>query len=132
MADGRVEFCVFERADSGHWQGIAGGGEGDESSLEAARREAGEEAGVPDGAVFCSLTSQGSIPRSCFGEQAHWDPKLEFLPEYAFGVDCTGFTLRLSSEHADYRWGTYQETSARLHWESNRVALVELFSLLSK
>ncbi len=39
-------YCVFHRADFDQWQFIAGGGEDDETPLEAAKREALEEGGV--------------------------------------------------------------------------------------
>lgn len=35
-ASGRLEFAIFRRADSGYWQGIAGGGEEGETPLETA------------------------------------------------------------------------------------------------
>ena len=44
-ADG-PEYLVLKRADLSVWQGVAGGGEGDESPREAAIRETMEEVGV--------------------------------------------------------------------------------------
>ena len=38
--------CVFHRADHDQWQFIAGGGEDNETPLEAAKRETFEEGGV--------------------------------------------------------------------------------------
>ncbi len=40
------EFAVFSRSDYACWQGIAGGGEEGETPMEAAQREAREEAGI--------------------------------------------------------------------------------------
>ena len=48
------EYAVFKRADEGFWQGISGGGEDGESPLEAARREAFEEAGSHQTWTFSS------------------------------------------------------------------------------
>lgn len=39
------EYLVLKRADLSVWQGVAGGGEGDESPREAAIRETMEEVG---------------------------------------------------------------------------------------
>jgi ADP-ribose pyrophosphatase YjhB (NUDIX family) len=39
-----VLYAVFKRTDGGCWQGIAGGGEKGETPLQAAQREALEEA----------------------------------------------------------------------------------------
>jgi dihydroneopterin triphosphate diphosphatase len=36
---GGIQYAIFSRADYPCWQGISGGGEGDESPLEAAKRE---------------------------------------------------------------------------------------------
>src|SRR5882672_8901989 len=49
---GRLEYAIFRRADIDAWQGIAGGGEDDETLIEAAIREAREEAGIKAGAVL--------------------------------------------------------------------------------
>ena len=38
-----LEYALLKRSDAGYWQGIAGGGEDNETLLEAARREAYEE-----------------------------------------------------------------------------------------
>ncbi|MEA4882954.1 MAG: NUDIX domain-containing protein [Clostridia bacterium] len=45
---GEILYCVFRRqmSDGGYWQAIAGGGEGSETPLEAARREAFEDAQI--------------------------------------------------------------------------------------
>ena len=40
-----LEYAVFRRADLGFWQAISGGGEGAETPLEAAKREALEDVG---------------------------------------------------------------------------------------
>lgn len=51
-----------ETASRGYWQGIAGGGEGDESPLCAARREAMEEAGIGTQSTFVRLEAQCMLP----------------------------------------------------------------------
>jgi dATP pyrophosphohydrolase len=42
--DRTIEVAVFQRANGGYWQGIAGGGDEGETPERAARREASEEA----------------------------------------------------------------------------------------
>jgi dATP pyrophosphohydrolase len=54
-ADGSLMYALFRRADASYWQGVAGGGEEGESPLEAARREAAEEAGIPGSSDFVAL-----------------------------------------------------------------------------
>ena len=46
IINGAPLYCVFHRADFDQWQFIAGGGEDDESPVQAARREISEEGGV--------------------------------------------------------------------------------------
>ena len=46
IVNGSPLYCVFHRADFDQWQFIAGGGEDDESPVQAAKREISEEGGV--------------------------------------------------------------------------------------
>jgi dATP pyrophosphohydrolase len=123
-----LEYAIFRRRDAGYWQGIAGGGEGDESPLEAARRESEEEAGIPRDSVFRRLDTVGSAPVTCIDpvQRADWPPGLEAIPIHAFGVDATGIGIRLSDEHTEYAWCSADVAHARLRWETDRAALREL------
>ncbi len=51
----QFEYAVFSRADYPCWQFIAGGAEDQESPLEAASREAFEEAGIESGCTYIAL-----------------------------------------------------------------------------
>ena len=48
----RIQYAAFLRADASVWQFIAGGGSRGESRLQAAQREAEEEAGIPQSAEY--------------------------------------------------------------------------------
>ena len=48
----QFEYALLRRSDQGLWQGIAGGGEGEEKPLEAAKRETYEESGIPPTSEF--------------------------------------------------------------------------------
>ena len=63
---GHYEFAIFLRSDLHFWQGIAGGGEDDESPLAAAKREAREEAGIPETAAYHTLSTIAFIPKDAF------------------------------------------------------------------
>ncbi len=121
-----LEFAVLRRGDNSCWQGIAGGGEDDETPLEAAKREAFEEAGIAGGCEFTPLQASCTVPVTFFQDRETWDPSLYVIPEHSFGVDCTGQTLTLSNEHDAVEWLPYAEASARLTYDSNRTALWEL------
>lgn len=124
------EFGVLSRADDTCWQGIAGGGEGRETPLEAARREALEEAGIPAEARFIELQAMCSVPVYLFRDGAAWGDTLYVIPEYSFGVDCTGRHISLSREHTELRWLPFDEARGLLTYDSNRTALWELHQKL--
>ena len=124
--DGDYEFAVFRRADDAVWQAIAGGGEGAETALEAARREAWEEGGVPRSARYLPLDTRASVAVTCFSDSYLWGDNLYVIPEYTFGVNLSGHDLVLSSEHTEVRWVPFRAAVELLRYDSNRVALWEL------
>ena len=126
------EFAALKRSDRGDWQGIAGGGKDDESLLEGAKREAEEEANIPRHRPFYRLQTMASIPVYHFAARKHWPEDLYVIPEYSFAVDCTGQEMKLSKEHVEVKWGSYEEINRCLTWDSNKTALWELNERLGK
>lgn len=124
--DRRVEFAVFRRSDDSVWQWIAGGGEDQELPLDAAKREALEEAGIPPASAFMPLDATASIPACLFADDGLWAADVYVIPEYSFGVDVTGQELVFAEEHVDMRWLSYGDARALLRYDSNRTALWEL------
>ncbi|MFQ6975829.1 MAG: hypothetical protein ACLRSD_01465 [Oscillibacter sp.] len=61
----------------------------------------------------------------------HWDSSTYVIPEYTFGFECQD-DVRLSPEHTDCVWLTYDEANQKLKWDSNRTALYELNCRLKK
>jgi dATP pyrophosphohydrolase len=125
-----LEFGVLSRADDSCWQGIAGGAEDRETPLEAAKREAREEAGIPAEALFIELQAMCSIPVYLFRDGAAWGDSLYVIPEYSFGVDCTGRQISLAHEHSELQWLPFDKAGERLTYDSNRTALWELHQKL--
>ena len=119
------EYALFRRSDAGYWQGIAGGGEDEESSLEAAHREAFEEAGIPLCAPLFRLQTIAYVPAVSFRDHKLWRSDLFVIPEYYFAVE-TAVPIRISPEHSEMMWFRYEECQERLHWDSNKTALWEL------
>lgn len=123
----KVLYAVFKRKAStgGFWQGIAGGGEKKESPLQAARREALEEAGIPPNSEYIKLDSFAMIPvvDVCGFE---WGNNTLVIPEYCFGVKVENVQLQLSVEHEKYKWVSYNTAKKMLRWDSNKIALWEL------
>lgn len=127
---GGALYCVLRRTDEGWWQWISGGGEGDETPVEAALRETAEETGI-SGQLF-ALSSQARVPVAAFAARALWPPDLYVIPEYHFAAEAPSLTVTLSREHSEMRWAGYEEAHHLLRWQSNRVALWELSERLQK
>ena len=126
VADSEFEYALLQRSDAGYWQAIAGGGEEDETPLEAARRESLEEAGIPQDCTYLQLDTVASTPVTEFSDSYLWGDDTYVIPEHCFGVLVEGAEIVLSPEHTEYRWLKYQEARRLLKWDSNRVALWEL------
>ncbi|WP_105616063.1 NUDIX hydrolase [Vallitalea okinawensis] len=126
--NGIPQYCIFERSDANYWQFIAGGGEDEERSLDAAKREGFEEAKIDKKLFYYQLTSTFSVPAECISKihRVYWSADTFVLPEYCFAVDIADQPIELSEEHLEYRWVTYGKAKEMLHWESNKVALFEL------
>jgi dATP pyrophosphohydrolase len=86
-ADGQLRYLLFKRSDLDVWQWIAGGGENQETPEETARREALEEAGIPEDTHLIRLDSMASIPAIHFADHHLWETDLYVIPEYSFGIE---------------------------------------------
>jgi len=131
IVNGFPKYCVFHRADHDQWQFIAGGGEDNETPLEAARRETFEEGGVQSD-KWVELKSLSYLPVTIISEKRrqHWTKDTYVIPEYTFGFECQR-DIQLSHEHTEFVWLTYEEANQKLKWDSNRTALYELNCRLS-
>lgn len=109
-------------------QFISGGGEDEDiSTIEAAKREAFEEAGISKMCNFFKLDTCCSIPSDCFKTaETIWGKECFVIPEYTFAVRVTSTFLKLSHEHTEYNWLTYADAQAVLQYDSNKTVLWEL------
>ena len=126
---GEFQYALFQRTNEGFWQFIAGGGEDDETPLQAARRETWEEARIPTGCQFLPLQTMCMVPVTSFSMDWPLLPSGEeryVIPEYAFGVDAAGCEIAISNEHRTWDWLSYVDALAILRFDSNRTALWEL------
>lgn len=123
-------FCILRRADSSYWQFIAGGGENGETPIEAAKRETFEEIGVEPKNIQ-QLTCIAYVPAEVIAKnkRQHWDKNTFVIPEYSFAFECD-LEPTLSNEHTEYKWLTYDEARKLLKWDSNKVAMYEIKTLL--
>lgn len=116
-------FGVFLRADEKVWQFISGGGEDAELPAETAVRECKEELNLDMEFTMFKLDSLAHIPGIYFGFNQPY-----VIPEYCYATDLTEcqHDIRLSSEHAEFKWLSYEEATSLLEWDSNKTALYEL------
>lgn len=117
-------FLVFHRKDFGIWQFISGGGEDNETPLQAVRREVIEETGIKKFKCL-KLSSMTTIPVAYVGQI---ECEEAMIPEVAFAIvidQQTADKIVLSSEHSEYKMVTYKEALAMLKYDSNKSALWE-------
>lgn len=128
VIEGTPQYCIFKRSDAHYWQFITGGGEDLETPLEAAKREAFEEASFEKNLTYYQLTSTSYVPADCMSEERrqYWPVDTFVLPEYCFAVNVGNRPIKLSPEHTEYCWAAFAKAREMLHWETNKVALFEL------
>lgn len=126
-----IRFCVLHRSDYDQWQFVAGGGEDLEKPIESAIREIYEETSVKADNIT-ALSSMAYVPANVISEhqRKHWAKDIYVIPEYHFAFECTS-DIKLSDEHLDCDWLSYNEAMSRLTWDSNKTALYELNCRLS-
>jgi dATP pyrophosphohydrolase len=129
-ADGQPRYLLFKRSELEVWQWLAGGGENRETPEQSARREALEEAAIPEDTHLIRLDSIASIPAIHFADHHLWED-VYVIPEYSFAIEVKELEVRLSGEHTESEWLDYETAHSRLEWDSNKTALWELHSRLS-
>lgn len=122
----QFEFALLERAVEDFWQGIAGGGEDDETPLEAARRETFEETGIKPTSTFMQLDTVESVPVIELKDSPLWGEDVYVIPQYCFGVSTSQSEIKLSDEHSEYGWFLYEQAHQLLKFDGNKTALWEL------
>jgi len=130
-ANSQSRYLLFKRSDLDVWQWIAGGSQDDEEPEQTARREAHEEAGIPEDSRLIRLDSVASIPAIHFADHQLWGTDVYVIPEYSFGMELKNEDVQLSGEHSECAWLDYETALNRLEWDSNKTALWELHSRLS-
>ena len=121
---GKYYYAIFKRKDLNIWQGLAGGGEGNEKPIETTRREAYEEASIDRRSRYIRLSSITTIPAvNIYGLK--WD-EIIMIPEFAFGVEVQSRELKISSEHTQYLWLSCEDAINKLKYDSNKSVIWEL------
>lgn len=119
------EFCIFYRKKMKIWQAISGGVEDNETLVETVKREILEETGLDVNDVF-ELSSVSTIPVVNVTGKFTWGKDVYVVTEYSFGVFTENSDIKLSNEHKQYEWFTYDDAYKKLEFDSNKTALWEL------
>lgn len=116
-------FGVFLRTNMNVWQFIAGGGEDEEIPIETAIRESREELNLQLDFTMLPLDSLAYIPGIYCGFNTPY-----VIPEYCFATNLTKFShnIKISPEHREFQWLSYEDALDLLEWDSNKTALYEL------
>ena len=129
-----IKYGIFKRSDHGFWQFISGGGEDNETPLEAAHRECYEEAEIPKSFPIYQMDSNCSIPAEIFSEeyQKNWGEKCYVITEYTFARPLEKDIIKISHEHSEYKFVEFKEAIELLKHDSNKTALRELRARIRK
>jgi len=122
--DGKYYYALFKRKDIGVWQAIAGGGEDNETPVEAMKREIYEEASIDKNSLYIRLSSIATIPAINI-RGTIWNDIIA-IPEITFGVEIASRELNIGDEHTEYSWFSFDEAMDKLKYDSNKCALWEL------
>lgn len=123
------QILLLERArHPGYWQSVTGSREGEESLIDTAVREVGEETGLhirPEQLLDWRLSNRFEI----FEEWRHrYGPDVYFNTEHVFSLclpAACGITVA-PDEHLSYQWLPQHEAAAKVFSWTNRDAILML------
>lgn len=126
IVNNQIQYCIFKRKDLKTWQWISGGAEDfDNDILETAKREFYEETGINDAQIE-KLELITKIPVVNIVKDFLWGKDIFYAEEYAFSANIDNRKIKLSDEHEEYEWVTYEDAKKLLKYDSNKSALWEL------
>jgi len=123
-AAGHWEYLLLRRIPvrGGFWQGVSGGVEGEEDTMETAKREMAEETGLVPLAIE-KVDYTYSLPVEAKWRHAYPAGTQE-VREYVFVSRVSDKqAVSMSPEHDSCRWCMYEEALAMLKWPENIEAL---------
>lgn len=90
--------------------------------LEVAKRECFEEANILFNTVLYEATLITTIPAEIYPEEyrKNWGENCFVIKEYTFAFKLTEDIIKISNEHSEFRWVTYDEAISLLKYDSNK------------
>lgn len=123
--NGNIQYLIARRSSKKIWQFFSGGGETEDQNLMAtAQRELQEEACL-SGRNWIKLDSMCTLPKVLYEDHKEWNEP-HVIPEYCFATEIIKETPKMSEEHIEFRWCTFEEATNLLEFDSNKIALWEL------
>jgi len=113
--DGDVVYLLLKYG-WGHWGFIKGHIESGEKEIDAARREALEEAGISDLRFVFGFREKIEYDYFMGGRKIH-------KTVYYYLAETTQKDVRLSYEHKDFAWLPYEEALKRITYDNDRDVL---------
>lgn len=107
---------------SGYWQPVCGGVESGEKFIETALREVWEETGISNIKLIRDL-------KYTFKNEEPKNGVLMDMQDFCYAAEVEDIPeVKLSDEHEDYKWCSYDEAKEYLTWEHNLITLEKLIS----
>ena len=120
----KVEYLLLRRQEGkvfGHlWQGVAGRKQEGETAVETVMRELKEETGLEP--VRLIVVDHVTSFYQSYNDRMHLVP--------VFGVEVNSENVRLSGEHAEYRWVDIKAALDLLSWKQQKDAIAILDDML--
>jgi 8-oxo-dGTP pyrophosphatase MutT (NUDIX family) len=107
---------------SGYWQPVCGGVENGENLNATVVREVLEETGISKINSIIDLNYTFTYKETKNG-------KLMNMQDFCFAVEINNIlNIKLSEEHEEYKWCSYDEAKEYLKWQHNLIALEKLMN----
>jgi len=124
-----LDVLLLERADfSDAWQSVTGSRDDDETALETALRELGEETGL-DASNYVLTDWQLQNVYDIYSKWAHrYPPGTKQNTEHVFGLQLPRQVdiLLAPREHLSYLWLPWSKAADKVFSPSNRAAILQL------
>jgi len=136
LAGGGLQYALFRRRGLRRWHGISGPSKGDEIPLEAARREAYEEANIPFDRKIVQLSTVVPVPISFLRKSRAYEKLSEsdlyVIPQYCFGLSAPNSRIAPRRDDVEFRWVSYEAAQSMIQFQANRIAFWELHARLTE